>query len=165
VSRPDPAATFPQIAGDLDYPMVVVTTVAGDERAGCLVGFTTQCSIHPPRFLICLSDKNRTTRLAARADALAVHVLGPQHTGLAELFGSETSDDVDKFAHCRWHSGPDGLPILDDCPRWFAGRILERLPCGDHIAHLLEVTVAEHGAGGPIYTFQRAREIEPGHEA
>lgn len=31
----------------LDYPMFVVTVAAGGERAGCLVGFATQCSIDP----------------------------------------------------------------------------------------------------------------------
>ena len=105
-----PQEIFIEMTGRLDYPMLLVTTVADGERAGCLVGFSTQCSIDPPRFIACLSDKNRTQRVASRADALAVHFLPAGATGLARLFGSETGDDVDKFAQCRWHTGPSAYP-------------------------------------------------------
>lgn len=36
---------------ELDYPMLIVTTRSGGELDGCLVGFSTQCSIDPARFL------------------------------------------------------------------------------------------------------------------
>ena len=55
---------FEGIVSTFDGPMFVVTARADDEQDGCLVGFTTQCSIDPPRFLVCLSEKNRTTRIA-----------------------------------------------------------------------------------------------------
>jgi flavin reductase (DIM6/NTAB) family NADH-FMN oxidoreductase RutF len=35
---------FEKLVSLLDYPMFVVTTRAGDEPAGCLVGFATQVS-------------------------------------------------------------------------------------------------------------------------
>ncbi len=157
--------TFAALTGDLDYFMLVVTTAARGERSGCLVGFSTQCSIDPPRFLVCLSDKNHTTRVAAEADALAVHFLPDTADDLAELFGSETGDRIDKFERCRWHPGPEGLPILDACGRWFAGRVLERRPLGDHIAHLLEPFAAVKDDHGGTFAFHRAKRLEPGHQA
>jgi len=149
---------------ELDYPMFIVTTAAGGERAGCLVGFATQCSIHPVRFIACLSDKNRTFRVAQRASVLVVHVVPEGGEKLAELFGSETGDDVDKFARCAWSAGPEDTPVLDDCPNWFAGRILDRIDVGDHWAFLLEPLTGDD-AGGDAFMFQEARWIEPGHEA
>jgi len=72
----DMADAFSTIVGRLDYPMFVATTIgAGGERAGCLVGFATQASIDPQRFLVCISDKNRTYRIAREADVLAVHLV------------------------------------------------------------------------------------------
>jgi flavin reductase (DIM6/NTAB) family NADH-FMN oxidoreductase RutF len=157
--------SFVAIMGGLDPPMYLVTTVADGEPAGCLVGFGTQCSIHPPRFMVCLSEKNHTTRVAARADALAVHLLEPDGLALADLFGGETADEVDKFARCRWHPGPEGLPIVDACGRWFAGWIVERFPWGDHIGFVLDVFAAEHaGERRPALSFQQAKPLEPGHE-
>ena len=71
-----------------------MTAGGGDERDGCLVGFTTQCSIDPPLFLVCISVKNRTHRIAEGADHLVVHVVPEERRDLAELFGGETADET-----------------------------------------------------------------------
>jgi flavin reductase (DIM6/NTAB) family NADH-FMN oxidoreductase RutF len=151
--------------GELDYPMFIVTAARGGERAGCLVGFATQTSIHPSRFLVCLSRENRTTRVAARVEHLGVHFVPADRGPLAELFGGATGDEVDKFARCAWHEGVHGVPLLEDCSNRFVGRVLGRLDLGDHVGHLLEPVAAEHGAAGPEFTFHRARRIDPGHPA
>ena len=156
--------TFTSLMGELDYPMFIVTTVAGDgERSGCLIGFATQISIAPPRFLVGLSEKNHTYRVAQRAEYVAVHFVPADGEAIAELFGSETGDEVDKFARCAWHEGPAGLPILDDLPNWFAGHIRERVPAGDHDALILDPIAAEREAEEQELTFHRAKRIEPGH--
>jgi flavin reductase (DIM6/NTAB) family NADH-FMN oxidoreductase RutF len=162
---PSPAATFHELVGDLEYPMFIVTARAGDEPLGCLIGFTTQASIDPPRFLVCLSHKNRTFRRGQDAGFFAVHCV-PEHAGaLAELFGGETGDEVDKFARTAWHEGPEGVPILDECQNWFVGRVLWRRDGGDHEAYLLEPVAAQHGSGEDEFTFHRAKRIDAGHEA
>ncbi len=157
-------ATFEELVGQLDYPMFVVTTAVGDEQAGCLVGFATQASIDPPRFLVGLSRRNRTFRLARRAEVLVVHFLPDDAEDLAELFGGQTGDEVDKFARCEWEPGADGAPVLTRLDHWFAGRILERVDVGDHVAFLLEPIEGEAHGGQSAFTFHRAKRIEPGHE-
>ncbi len=157
--------TFAQLTGGLDYPMLIVTTVAGDELAGCLVGFASQCSIDPPRFVVFISNKNHTLRVANRADALAVHIVPETSFDLARVFGSETEDEVDKFSRCRWHVGPGGLPLLDECGRWFAGTILERRPVGDHVGFMLRPFAAGSDRRSDTLSLQRAKELDPGHEA
>ncbi len=150
---------------DLDQAMVLVTTAVGTRRSGCLVGFSTQASISPPRFLALLSDQNHTYRLARRADALAVHLLGPDDLPLARRFGGETTDEVDKFAGCRWHEGPAGMPILNDCPGWFVGRILRRHRLGDHVGHLLAPIAAARTLAVPEpLRLHDVSDLEPGHE-
>jgi flavin reductase (DIM6/NTAB) family NADH-FMN oxidoreductase RutF len=155
---------FEGVVGDLEYPMFIVTARAGDELLGCLVGFTTQASIDPPRFVACLSHKNRTYRVGRDSAMLAVHAVPADAEDLAELFGGETSDEVDKFARCDWHEGPEGVPILDRCENWFVGRVLARWNAGDHDAFLLEPVIGESGEAGE-FTFHRAKRIDPGHEA
>jgi flavin reductase (DIM6/NTAB) family NADH-FMN oxidoreductase RutF len=161
------AQAFDSIVGRIDYPMYIVTALVGDERDGCLVGFTTQCSIDPARFLVCMSDKNRTTRLleGGRADAMVVHLVPEAAGHIVELFGAKTGDDTDKFERCEWSPGPEGIPLLADCPSWFAGRIVERMRLGDHIGHVLEPFAGEDVSAGGWFPFSRAKEIEPGHEA
>ena len=66
----EPGATFDSLVGDLDYPMFIVTACADGERAGCLIGFATQASIDPSRFLVCLSHNNRTYEVGRETDFL-----------------------------------------------------------------------------------------------
>jgi flavin reductase (DIM6/NTAB) family NADH-FMN oxidoreductase RutF len=156
---------FEDLVGGLEYPMFIVTARADDgEPLGCLVGFTTQSSIDPPRFIACLSHNNRTYRRGRDAAVLAVHAVPADAADLAELFGGETGDETDKFARCQWREGPERVPILERCKNWFAGRVLERVDAGDHDAFLLEPIA---GASGPQdeFTFHRAKRIDPGHEA
>jgi len=157
--------SFQTLVAQLDYPMFIATVAADGERAGCLIGFATQCSIHPPRFLAGLSDKNRTHRVAQGADSMAVHLVPEDAGELAELFGGETGDDVDKFARCEWRPGPGGVPLLDGCPNRFVGRIAERVDFGDHTGLVLEPFYADEDRGGGQLSFHRAKRIDPGHEA
>src|SRR3954462_8022729 len=99
--------TFQRLVAQLDYPMFIATVAAGGERSGCLVGFATQVSIRPGRFLVCLSEKNHTFRVAQRATHVGVHFVPAEREDLAELFGGETGDEVDKFARTSWHEGPE----------------------------------------------------------
>jgi len=159
------AKAFQSIVADLDYPMGIVTTTDGDQSAGCLVGFAAQCSIDPPLVMVWLSKHNHTTRVARGAQGLLVHFLSRSDGDLAALFGEQTGDEVDKFARCRWQPGPDGLPLLSDCSRWFAGRIVERLDTGDHVGHLVEPFAAATGDWSGQLGFQSVKDLDPGHPA
>jgi flavin reductase (DIM6/NTAB) family NADH-FMN oxidoreductase RutF len=155
---------FHAVMGQLDYPMTIVTAAAGDERSGCLVGFQTQCSIDPALFLVCISRRNHTFRLAARSEHLAVHFLDRTDYPLSLLFGEKSGDDVDKFADCGW-TEEHGVPVLTAVRAWFVGRVLERVPLGDHMGHLLEPVAGR--VEGPLsqLSFQSVKTMRPGHPA
>ena len=148
----------------LNYPMFIVTTTGSSERSGCLVGFATQCSVHPVRFAVFISKKNHTYGIAAGATALAIHVVPPTEMELAELFGGETGDAIDKFERCSWEPGPLGSPLVTACPNWCEGPIVTSLDAGDHGCFIIE---PQHGNSTEeviALSFDTAKTIEPGHE-
>jgi flavin reductase (DIM6/NTAB) family NADH-FMN oxidoreductase RutF len=150
----------------LDNPMFVLTVASEHGRAGCLIGFATQCSIHPPRWYVGVSKLNHTFEIAAEASLAVVHALGTGNLALASLFGEQTGDEVDKFSLCEWHPGPDGRSVvLTDCERWFAGKIVDRFDPGDHIGLVLSPVAAECWDHGPQLGFQAVRDLSPGHPA
>ena len=154
---------FESIVAELDTPVYVVTTAVGAERDGCLVGFASQCSIEPPRFGVWLSKENRTYRAALTAQTLVVHVLRHGDEDLAQLFGGETGDAVDKFEDVDWHAGPDGCPVLARCD-WFAGSIIDRVDTGDHVAFLLAPHAGRYERSDiPHLGIQQIGDIEAGH--
>ncbi|MHA7664193.1 flavin reductase family protein [Mycolicibacterium sp. HS_4_1] len=132
------SSAFDDFVDLLDYPMFVVTARADGRMGGCLVGFATQASIDPPRFLVGLSRQNHTTSIARAATHLAVHVLLREDVPLAELFGGETVRRRDR-AEIRH---------------------------GDHVGHLLvPVTGSAANTGRrPVY-FTDVKDLSPGHGA
>src|SRR5690625_6744052 len=68
-----------------DAPLIVVTTAAEGERAGCLVGFHSQASISPQRYCFWLSKANHTYRVALRSEHFAVHFLTRSEEHTSEL--------------------------------------------------------------------------------
>jgi hypothetical protein len=56
------------------------------------------------------------------------------------------------------------VPLLTQCPRRLVGRILARVPLGDHVGHLLAPLRVEAEATSPL-TYQDVTDIEPGHFA
>ncbi|MDN3293310.1 flavin reductase family protein [Streptomyces ficellus] len=151
----------------VDYPMYVVTAAANGERAGCLVGFASQCSIDPPRYAVWLSRANRTYRVARHATHLGVHLLAKEHAEVARLFGSETGDSIDKFRHVAWHPRHGDTPVLREACAWFVGRVGGHIDGGDHVGFLLDPVEASPPAPGrpPLVMFRDVVHLSPGHPA
>ncbi|MEU8034197.1 flavin reductase family protein [Streptomyces sp. NPDC049099] len=149
--------------GRLNPDMCVVTAVADGERAGCLVGFASQCSIRPPRFAVWLSKANHTYRVARAAQHLAVHLITRDQRDLAELFGGETGDEIDKFARVDWAEGYGGAVVLRQAAAWFTGTILHRTDGGDHVGFVLDPVEWGEGRDGPLLRLSDAAGIDAGH--
>ncbi|HUG50374.1 MAG TPA: flavin reductase family protein [Terrimesophilobacter sp.] len=149
----------------VDYPMFVVTARRDGDHAGCLVGFATQVSIEPARFFVGLSVANHTYDVACDATTLAVHLLASDQIELAALFGSQTGDEIDKFALCRWHEGPGGIRVLSDAPSWMVAAVLDRIPLGDHVGFLLDPVEVHRDGRSDFLTFEQVKGLSPGHPA
>ena len=157
---------FGQLMASLDPPLVVVSTMAEDERAGCLVGFHVQSSIDPEHYCVWLSKANHTYRVGLRASHFAVHFLTDADHDVAERFGTVSGEDTDKFAGLEVDLDPYGVPLLRSCPNRLS---LERIALlddgGDHVC--LTTRVTEVHTGGPFTPLRvsDANDLDPGHEA
>lgn len=158
-------AVFERLVGSIDPPVFVLTAHDGSERSGCLVGFATQVSIRPPRFLAMVSKLNHTYPIAMSTPAVVVHVLREGDHEVARHFGGLTGDEVDKFAGIDVVDGPALAPVIVGLD-WFAGRVLRHVDLGDHVGLLLaphdgsaaRADQAQLGMGD-------VDDIDPGHPA
>ncbi|EMY34690.1 oxidoreductase [Arthrobacter crystallopoietes BAB-32] len=158
-----------RLVSGLDYPMLIVTAASEQagrvSRSGCLVGFATQCSISPARFLVCISKNNHTHRVAREAAVLAIHLPAADQRGLASLFGEHTGDEVDKFAECEWTDGPGGVPLLTDCPRRMVAKVLDRFDLGDHTGFLVAPVDATVSSDAAVLLSSHVADFDAGHSA
>ena len=149
----------------VNFPLYVVTAAGDGEVSGCLVGFATQSSIEPVRFLICISKVNHTFGVAERSASLALHLLGSDQGAMASLFGETTGDTTDKFEKVAWSPGVTGAPVLAECAAWIEGSILSHHSAGDHEAFLVSVEDGGRGTHDGQWTLKDATDFEPGHPA
>jgi flavin reductase (DIM6/NTAB) family NADH-FMN oxidoreductase RutF len=155
---------FATIMSALDPPMAVVTAATPAERAGCLVGFHAQSSIHPNRYVVWLSKANHTCRVGLRATHLGVHFLGRGDREVAEAFGTRSGDDGDKFAGWDFDIGEGLAPVLRDCVNGFVGRRVALLDeGGDHVCVVLEPVCVWATDGFRPLRLADVEDLEPGH--
>jgi flavin reductase (DIM6/NTAB) family NADH-FMN oxidoreductase RutF len=166
---------FASLLASLDPPMAVVTTASGGEQAGCLIGFHSQCSIHPGRVAIWLSKANHTYRVALLAERFAVHFLAETDLAVAERFGTRSGDDVDKFAGTVWAPWAgdaegdgagrgDPVPVLAGCPNRLLARRRSVLDDGsDHVGFILDPLEAHTTGPFRPLRYSMAQHLEAGH--
>jgi flavin reductase (DIM6/NTAB) family NADH-FMN oxidoreductase RutF len=158
--------SFEDFMGMLDGPVFVVTTQSDGHASGCLVSFATQTSVRPPSFLVVVPRTSHTREVASESGHLAVHVLSQHDVALAELFSSQTDDQINKFDRCSWRAGPNGMPILDDAIAWFVGRTAHWMEIGDHVAYLVEPVAGwVPESSDELLYLSDLDDLEPGSEA
>lgn len=148
----------------VDYSLHVVTSSSPEgEPSGCVVGFVTQCSIVPLRFLVCISKVNHTYFTTESSNSLTLHLVGRDHIDLASLFAEETGDTVDKFSRCLWHTGVTGSPVLSGCTSWLECLVIDRWSVGDHQALLVRPVTGGSGTSQDVLTARDSPDLQPGH--
>lgn len=159
-------APFEDLMAAANPPLIVVTTCAEGQPAGCLVGFHGQSSIEPRHYSVWLSKANHTYRTALRSTQLAVHFVTEDQFDLAEHFGTTSGEDIDKFAGLSFDEGPGGVPLLAALPHRLVGARLAMLDLGgDHACVELAVEDAQTDGDFEPLRFRAARHLTPGHEA
>jgi flavin reductase (DIM6/NTAB) family NADH-FMN oxidoreductase RutF len=157
---------FGTLMASVDPPLMVLTTTAEGERAGCLVGFHAQSSITPQHYCVWLSKANHTYRVALRARHFAVHFLSADDLAVAERFGTLSGDDTDKFAGIDVELDPNGVPLLGGCPSRMTLERIALLDDGsDHVCLTTSVVAARADGGFVPLRVSDANHLVPGHES
>ncbi|MCD4525392.1 flavin reductase family protein [Nocardioides sp. cx-173] len=157
---------FGTLMASIDPPLIVLTTAAEGERAGCLVGFHAQSSISPQHYCVWLSKANHTYRVALRSAHFAVHFLTDQDAATAERFGTLSGEDTDKFAGLDFELDPHGVPLLGACPHRMSLERIAVLDDGsDHVCITTQVSSASAPGSFEPLRVSDATHLVPGHSS
>ena len=135
---------FNSLMSSTDQAVIVVTTAAEGEQAGCLVGFHTQSGISAERYCFWLSKANHTYRVGLRSAHFAIHFLAAGDLAVAERFGTLSGEDTDKFTGIEVETADSGVPLLRAVPnRMMVERLTLLDDGGDHVAVTARIASAE----------------------
>lgn len=155
---------FGNLMASSDPPLIVVTTAAVGEQAGCLVGFHVQSSITPQHYCLWLSKANHTYRVSLRASHFAVHYLTTEDLALADRFGTRSGEDTDKFAGIDVDTDGNGVPLIRACPnRMLLERIAVLDDGGDHVCITTRVRSAQANGTFVPLRVSNADHLAAGH--
>ncbi|MFI6287777.1 flavin reductase family protein [Streptomyces sp. NPDC051018] len=124
---------------------VAVITARGEGPAGFTATSLTSVAAEPPLISFGVGTASFSWGVIARTEHVGVHILGEHQSELAARFATRGSDRFGPST--RWRGGPQGVPVLDGVLAWMVGRVVSRIPAGDH--HLVIAEVVEGDSSGP----------------
>ncbi len=137
---------------------VTVTTVR--DEAGNPHGLTassfTSVSLNPPLILVCINHNSGVLQHFRRASHFAVNILHAQQQDISSQFALKAHD---RFEGVRWHAGPGGSPLLDECLACIECITQQIVDAGDHAVFFGEVISAHVSDAAPLLYYQRGYHV------
>ncbi|MCX2952795.1 flavin reductase family protein [Lentzea sp. NEAU-D7] len=112
--------------------VAIITAAGPDGPIGVTVSSFCSASMHPPLVVAWIGTKASAWPVLSAAPLFAVHLLGTEQRGLADLFARSGADRFGPGT--TWKPDDDGVPHLLDPPVRMRCRAVERIAVGDHVA-------------------------------
>lgn len=127
-----------QLFRSISLGVHVIAVAHEGRREAFTAASLMQVSYKPLHLALAASPAHHSWPLLQRAGAFGVSVLERGQIALARHFGLNSGATTDKFAGQGW-SSLGGMPVLDEALAWFACRVVQVVPGGDHQLVLAEV--------------------------
>ncbi|UYQ60751.1 flavin reductase family protein [Streptomyces peucetius] len=134
---------------------VAVITATGARPVGFTATSLTSVAAEPPLVSFGVGTGSSSWPVVAEAGHVGVHILGEHQQELAATFARSGAD---RFAPpTGWHTGPEGVPVLDGVVAWMVCRVVARVPAGDHRLVIAEVVAGDPAGGGRPLVYHQGR--------
>ncbi len=122
--------------------VTVVTTVAGNERAGMTVSSFTSVSLEPPTVLVCLNKNTYAHTLVAQSGVYAISMLAAGQEALSNRFAGVDPTITDRFAGLELTTAETGSALLPGAIAHLDCRVVAAHEAGSHTIYVAEVVYA-----------------------
>lgn len=132
---------------------VAVVTALGERPVGFTATSLNSVAAEPPLISFGVGTSSSSWPVIAETEHIGVHILGEHQQDLAATF---SRSGADRFSPpTAWHSGPEGVPVLDGVLAWLVCRVVARIPAADHRIIVAQAVVGDpEGAGRPLLYHQ-----------
>lgn len=129
-------AEFRRVMGHFASGVTVVTVCHEGFCHGITVSSFCSLSLEPPLVLICIDRRYASHELIQQSGTFAVNILAEDGEWLSRHFASR---ETDKFAKVAYHTGHNGVPVLNDALASIECRLVNQFDGGDHSIFVGEV--------------------------
>lgn len=130
-----------RVMGHFATGVTVITTVS---KAGTPYGLTanafTSVSLDPPLLLISVDKKAESYPYFEETKVFTINILSEEQEALSRKFAVSGGD---KFQGVAYHTGANGVPILDGVLAYLECKLYATYEGGDHTLFLGEIEQAE----------------------
>ncbi|HTX07409.1 MAG TPA: flavin reductase family protein [Solirubrobacteraceae bacterium] len=127
--------------------VAVVTTATDGTPYGLAVNAFSSVSMDPPIVLVCVNTTARTHDPLYQGAHLGINFLAHDQVPIARRFATSGGN---KFSGVTWHTGEDGVPLLDGASAYLVMEIQQRLAVATHTIFVGEVTAASAQRRAPL---------------
>lgn len=129
----------------MSYGLYIVSAIADDKAAGCIVNTFQQVTSKPARVSVAINKENYTTGIILKSGRFEVSVLAESAPmELIGTFGFKTSAEIDKFADTAHTVDEAGVPYVTERVVAHVGaRVIDKVDVGTHYVIVGEVECAE----------------------
>ncbi len=139
----DPQKNLAFALGRIPSGVFILTAGQGTVETGLLASWVQQCAFKPPTISFVIQRGRPIAELLPRQAVFTINILEAAQTDMIAHFGKGFALDDDAFKGLDIRRDPPYGPILNEALAYLHGKVLDRLPVGDH-----ELFVAEVTAGG-----------------
>ncbi len=120
-------------------PVIVITTVVGENVWGITLGSFASVSLAPPLICFNISRSSRMHDFLLQAERYAIHLLGADDVSLSGRFSNPKRNAETMFEGLNLHTADDGLPLIQGTIGILLCKPFSRHDAGDSSLFLGEV--------------------------
>jgi flavin reductase (DIM6/NTAB) family NADH-FMN oxidoreductase RutF len=162
-ATPGPAHEFESAAyrhamRELASGVALVTTGAGEARAGCTATALCSLSLDPPSLIVSISRASATLARLRANGVFGVSILAAAHEDLANRFaGRGGIHGAARFAGANWIALATGSPLLEDALALIDCAVEDILERHTHAIVIGEVKAVRRNTGAPALLHWRGQ--------
>lgn len=141
-----------RVMGHFATGVTVITTISKDGRAfGLTANAFTSVSLDPPLLLISVDKKAESYACFEQSGVFTVNILSDDQETLSRKFAVSGGN---KFEGVAYHTGANGVPILEGTVAYVECKLFATYDGGDHTLYLGEIEQAETREGKPLLFYR-----------
>jgi 3-hydroxy-9,10-secoandrosta-1,3,5(10)-triene-9,17-dione monooxygenase reductase component len=141
-----------RVMGHFATGVTIITTKSKDGvPAGLTANSFTSVSLDPPLVLVAVDKKAESWPYFEESKVFTVNVLNDDQETLSRKFAVSGGD---KFQGVAYHTGANGVPILDGALAYLECKLYATYDGGDHTLHLGLIEQAETHEAKPLIFYR-----------